>query len=78
VVLRQHFRTVVVDALRQEDGHPGADADDLDVRDLAQAAKDRFEELGGKRQGVAPERSTFADLRGAAQVVELGLDVVAV
>jgi hypothetical protein len=78
VVLRQHFAQLVVDALRQEDGHPGADADDLDVRDLAQAAKDRFEELGGKRQGVAAGEEHVADLRGAAQIVELGLDVVAI
>ena len=46
VVLGEHVAQLVVDALRQEDRHARSDADDLDVRDLAQAAQDRLEQLG--------------------------------
>ena len=63
VVLRQHLAQLVVDALRQEDRHARADADDLDVGDLAQAAQDRLEELGGEGQAVAAGDEHVADLR---------------
>ena len=62
-------------ALRQEDRHARADADDLDVRDLAQAADDRLEQLGRERQAVAAGDQHVAHLRRAAQVVELRLVV---
>ena len=48
------------------------------MRDLAQAAQDRLEQLGIERQRVAAGEEHVADLRSAAQIVELGLDVVAI
>ena len=78
VVLREHLAQLVVDPLRQEDRHAAPDPDDLDVRDLAQAAQDRFEELGRERQPVAAGDEDVADLRRPTQVLELGLVVLAV
>ena len=78
VVLREHLAQLVVDALRQEDRHARADPDDLDVRDLAQAAQDLLEQLGREGQAVAAGDEDVADLRGPAQVLELGLVVAAV
>ena len=76
--LRQHLAQLVVDALRHEDRHARADADDLDVRDLAQAADDLLEQLGRERQAVAAADQHVAHLRRAAQVVELRLVVARV
>ena len=78
VVLLEHLAQLVVDPLRQEDRHPRADPDDLDVRDLAQAAQDRLEQLRRQRQAVAAGDQDVADLRRPAQVVELRLVVLAV
>ena len=78
VVLLEHRAELVVDPLRQEDRHPRADPDDLDVGDLAEAAEDRLEELRGERQAVAAGDEHVADLRRPAQVLELGLVVLAV
>ena len=76
VVLLEHLAQLVVEPLRQEDRHARADPDDLDVRDLAEAAQDRFEQLRGERQAVAAGDQDVADLRRPAQVVELGLVVL--
>ena len=78
VVLGEHLAQLVVDALRQEDRHARADADDLDVGDLAQPAQDRLEELGRQRQAVAAADEHVAHLRRPAQVVELRLVLGAV
>ena len=78
VVLGEHLAQLVVDPLRQEDRHPGADPDDLDVGDLAQAAEDALEQLRGEGQAVAARDEHVADLRRAADVVELRLVVAAV
>ena len=78
VVLLEHLAQLVVDPLRQEDRHPRADPDDLDVGDLAEAAQDRLEQLRRERQAVAAGDQHVADLRGPAQVLELGLVVAAV
>ena len=43
---REELMEVVVDPLGHEDRHARADADDLDVLDLAQAAQRTFEHLG--------------------------------
>jgi hypothetical protein len=72
VVLGQHFAQLVVDALRQEDRHTRPDADDLDMRDLAQPADDLLEQLGRERQAVAARDKYVTDLRRSAQVLELG------
>ena len=66
VVLLQHLAQLVVDALRQEDRHARADADDLDVRDRAQAAQDRLEQLRCQRQPVAAGDDDVADRRRAS------------
>ena len=78
VVLLEHGAQLVVDALRQEDRHPRADADDLDVRDLSQAAQDRLEELGRQGQSVATGDEHVAHLGRSAQVLELRLMLLAV
>ena len=78
VVLLEHLAQLVVDPLGQEDGHPRADPDDLDVGDLAQAAQDRLEQLRGEGQAVAAADQHVPDLRRPAQVVELGLVLLAV
>ncbi len=78
VVLLEHLAQLVVDALRQEDRDAAADADDLDVRDLAQAAQDLLEQLRRKGQAVAAGDQDVADLRRPAQVLELRLVVAAV
>ena len=73
VVLLEDLAQLVVDTLRQEDRHARPDADDLDVRDLAQAAQDLLEQLGGEGQAVAAGDEDVADLRGPAKIFELGL-----
>ena len=55
-----------------------ADPDDLDVGDLAEPAEDALEELRGQRQAVAAGDEDVADLGRPAQVVELGLVLLAV
>ena len=77
VVLLEHRAQLVVDPLRQEHRHARADPDDLDVGDLAEAAQDLLEELRGERQAVAAADQDVADLGRAAEVVELGLVVLA-
>src|SRR4051812_20790156 len=78
VVLLEHLAQLVVDPLRQEDGDPAADPDDLDVRDLAQAAQDLFEQLGGEREAITARDQDVSDLRGPAEVLELRLVVATV
>ena len=78
VVLLEHRAELVVDALGQEHGHPRADPDDLDVGDLAEAAQDRFEELRGEGQPVPAADEHVPDLGRVAQVLELGLVVLAI
>ena len=77
VVLLEHLAQLVVDPLRQEDRHARADPDDLDVGDLAEAAKDLLEQLRGEGQAVAAGDQDVADLRRPAQVLELRLVVAA-
>ena len=78
VVLLEHLAQLVVDPLGQEDRHPRADPDDLDVGDLAEPAQDRLEQLGGQGQAVAAADQHVADLGRPAQVLELGLVILAV
>ena len=78
VVLGEHLAQLVVDPLRQEHRHARADPDDLDVRDLAQAADRRLEQLRGERQAVAAGDQHVADLGRPADVVELRLVLAAV
>ncbi len=78
VVLLEDLAQLVVDPLRQEDRDAAPDPDDLDVRDLAQAAQDRFEELRCQGQAVAAGDEDIAHLRGPAQVLELGLVILPV
>ena len=78
VIPREHLAQLVVDPLRQENRHTRADPDDLDVGDLAQAADDRFEQLRGEGQAVAAGDEDVPNLGRSAQVLELGLVVLAV
>ncbi len=56
-------------------GHARADAHDLDVRDLAQAAEDLFQDLGRQHQRVAAGEQHVAHLRGALEVLDLHLEL---
>ena len=79
VVLRQHLAELVVDPLGQEDRDPGADPDDLDVGDLAKAAQERISRsFGASVRPIAAGDEDVANLRRAADVVELGLELAAV
>ena len=78
VVALEHLAQLVVDALRQEDGHPRADAHDLDVGDLPEAPQDRLEQLGRERQAVTTADEHVAHLRRPAQVLQLRLVIPAV
>ena len=78
VVLAQHLAQLVVDALRQEHGHAGPDAHDLDVGYLADAAQDRLQQLRGEGQAVATADEHVPHLGRAAQVLQLRLVVLAV
>ena len=53
VVLLDHVAELGGDALRHEHGYAAADANDLDVGDLAQAAQQLFQLLGGQGERVA-------------------------
>ena len=78
VVLGEHLAQLVVDALGHEHRHPGSDAHDLHVRDLAQAAERRLQQLGREREAVAARDQHVADLGVVPDVVELGLVLLAV
>ena len=56
--LAQHRHQVIRDALGQEVGHAGADADDLDVGDGAQRASRFSRILGGIIRASPPESRT--------------------
>ena len=71
VKLAQHLHQVGRDALRQEDRHARADADDLHVRDGAQAAQQILQHLLRNRQRVAAGEEHVTHLRRARDVVDL-------
>jgi hypothetical protein len=75
VVLRQHVAQLVVDALRQRDGHARSDADDLEVRDRAQLREDRLELRRGVVQRVAARHDHVAHLRRSRDVVDHAVDL---
>ncbi len=70
MVFAQHAHQARGDALRQHRRHLRADADELDVRNLAQPAEDVVELLVGERERVAAGDQHVADCRRRADVVE--------
>ena len=66
VVLGEHFAEFVVNALRHEDWNTRADANDLNVWDLAQAAQDLLKEFRRKGEAVATADQDVAHLRCAS------------
>ncbi|OQA40918.1 MAG: hypothetical protein BWY52_02744 [Chloroflexi bacterium ADurb.Bin325] len=63
------------DALRHEDGHAAADADDLHVLDRAQPAQDVLEDLRRQDQRVAAGDQHVANLRRGRDVRDLAVVV---
>ena len=77
LVLPQHLDQLGRDALRADDRHARADADDLHVVDGAHALDDALQLVVGEDQRVAAADEHVADLGGALDVldgvVDLGL-----
>ncbi len=71
VVLGEGVAQFLRDAHGHEHGDAGADADDLDVGDLAQFGEQAAEHLGRQSEGVAAGEQHVAHLGGVAQVIEL-------
>ena len=71
----QHVAQLVGDPHGHEDRHAAADADDLDVRDLAQAAEQLFQQLGRQGERVAAGEEHIAHLGGALEVIDLHLEI---
>ncbi len=75
VVLLEHLAEFVVDPLGEEDGDSGADANEFEVGDLAEAGEDFIEFPGGEEEGVAAGEEDVADLRVFLQVLVGGFVV---
>jgi hypothetical protein len=74
MVLLQHAAQLGGDALRQEDRHAAADADELDVLDRPQAGEQRVELGIGEEQGITAGEQHIAHLGVTFQVAEGGLE----
>ncbi len=70
VVLLEHVAEVVGDPARQHAREPGADADDLNVRDRPQAGDDVLQLLVADHQRIPTRQEHVADLRVRPDVVE--------
>ena len=75
--LAQHRHQLRRDALRHEDRHAAADADDLDVLDGAQPAQDVLQHLRREQQRVAAAEQHVADCRRGGDVGDLPIVVAA-
>ena len=73
MVAAQHPRQVAGDALRQHQRNLRADAQELHVRDGAQAAQQPFQLVGGDGQRVAARQQHVADLPVRGDVVDRAL-----
>ena len=70
MIFLEHVAERIRDAARQDAGESRADADDLHVRDGAQAGYDAFEFAVAHHQRIAARQQNVADLRVAADVVD--------
>ena len=70
VVLFQHRAEFRGDPLRKENGDARADAQELDVRDRAEAGEDLVELRVGEEQGIAAGKEDIADFRVLLKVAE--------
>ncbi len=76
VVPGDHPTEVVGDSLRQVMRDTGVDADDLDMRDIAQVLEEVLETPVRQHQGVAAGEYDVADLGVLAQVLERRVELV--
>ncbi len=76
VVLGDHPTEIVGDPLRQVMRDAGVDADDLDVRDVAQVLEEVLETPVRQHQGVAAGEDDVANLGMLAQVLERRIELV--
>ena len=76
MVLLQHVAEFRRDTLRADHGGAGAQADDLYMRDLAQARDDVFQFLVAHHQGVATREQHVAYALGLLDIFEGFLDTV--
>ena len=67
----QHLHQLGVDALRQEDRHARADADDLHMRDRAQPGEQLVQHLDRQSQRIAARDEHVAHLRVGGDVGDL-------
>ncbi len=77
MILLQHIGELVGYAHGQEHRHARADADDLDMGDLAQPAEDLFQDARGQHQRVAAGEQHVAHLRRALEVFDLQVELFA-
>src|SRR5665647_793077 len=76
VVLGEHVHELGRDALRADDRHARADADDLHVVDRAHAGDDVLELIVAQHQRVATADEHVADLSGALDVLDGVVDLL--
>ena len=74
VVLCEHAAEFRRDALREEDGDAGADADEFDVRDAAETFEHGLEPVVGEEEGIAAGEEDVADFRVGFEVAVGGFE----
>ena len=76
VELLQHVAQIIGDALGHEDRHAGSDADDLDMRDLAQPGQDLLQDLGRQDKRVTTREQHIPYLGGVFEIIDLHVELV--
>ncbi|MPM82346.1 hypothetical protein SDC9_129407 [bioreactor metagenome] len=75
MVFLRHIGQFIGHTHGHEDRHTRADANDLNVFDLAQPAEQLFQQLGRQGQRVTARKQHVAYLRGAFKVLDLGFKI---
>ncbi len=73
MVFGQHAAQLRGDALGEENGDAGADPEELNVLDVAQAAEEGLEFVVGKEQGIAAGKEHVPDFGVGFEIAESGL-----
>ena len=73
----EHLAQLACDPHGQENGDAGANANNLDVRNLAQAGQDLFQDLGRQHQRIATGKEHVPHLRCPPQVLKLHVELFA-
>ncbi len=75
VVSAEHGAELRGNALGQENGDAGADAEELDMRNGAQLAEQKVELLVAQQEGVAPAQQHVPDCGMAADIIHLAVEL---